>query len=86
MNDKVNPVVGRINFSEAKPWHPPTLVPAKQPRFPSPESVLDAIVEDYVRTMEAQGVAIGAPERAAIRRMANINYAFYCAISRVLES
>lgn len=52
--------------------------------LPKPEDVLDAIAEEYVATMQAQGIAIGAPERVAIRRAANIQYAWYCAMRAVL--
>jgi hypothetical protein len=52
--------------------------------LPKPEEVLDAIVDDYVATMQAQGIAIGIPERTAIKRAANIQYAWYCAFRSVL--
>jgi hypothetical protein len=52
--------------------------------LPKPDDVLDAIVNDYVATMHAQGIAIGDPERVAIRRAANIQYAWYAAMRRVL--
>lgn len=54
-------------------------------QLPKPDDILDAIVDDYARTMEAQGHVLGVPERAAVRRMANIHYAFYCAIARSLQ-
>jgi hypothetical protein len=53
--------------------------------LPKPEDVLDAIVDDYVVTMQAQGVNIGVPERVAIRRAANIQYAWFCAFARVIR-
>lgn len=53
-------------------------------RAPKPEDVLDAIVEEYVTIMHAQGVIIGVPERVAIRRAANIQYAWYCSMRAVL--
>lgn len=56
----------------------------EKPRMPNPELVLDAIVDEYVAIMQAQGIAIGAPERIAIRRAANIQYAWYCAMRAVL--
>lgn len=59
--------------------------PRKGLQLPKPDDVLDAIVDDYARTMEAQGHVLGIPERAAVRRMANIHYAFYCSIVRALE-
>ena len=52
--------------------------------LPKPEDVLDLIAEEYLATMQAQGIAIGAPERVAIRRAANIQYAWYCAMRAVL--
>ena len=58
----------------------------KRMQLPKPEDVLDAIVEDYVTTMQAQGVVIGTPERVAIRRAANIQYAWFCALRRVVGS
>lgn len=52
--------------------------------LPKPEAVLDAIVDDYVATMQAQGIAIGIPERVAIRRAANIQLAWHYAFRAVL--
>lgn len=54
--------------------------------LPKPEDVLDAIADDYIATMQAQGVVIGIPERVAIRRAAGIQYAWYCAFRTVLGS
>ena len=53
-------------------------------QLPKPEDVLDAVVQDYVASMQAQGIQIGIPETQAIRRAANIQYAWYCAFRRVL--
>lgn len=52
--------------------------------MPKPEDVLDAITDEYIATMQAQGVMIGIPERVAIRRAANIQFAWFCAIRAVL--
>lgn len=54
------------------------------PDLPHPDNVLDALVEDYVTTIQAQGHIIGPNDRVAIRRAANIQYAWYCAFKRVL--
>jgi hypothetical protein len=53
-------------------------------QMPKAEDVLDAIADDYANTMLAQGVVIGAPERIAIRRAANIQLAWYYAMRRVI--
>jgi hypothetical protein len=71
------------------PWECPACAAIERRKglvLPKPEDVLDAITEEYVATMQAQGVAIGVPERAAIRRAANIQYAWFCAIQTVLHS
>lgn len=52
--------------------------------LPHPDKVLDALVDDYVTTMQAQGHAIATVDKVAIRRAANIQYAWYCAMRRVL--
>ena len=54
--------------------------------LPKPEDVLDAIADDYIATMQAQGVVIGIPERVAIKRAANIQYAWFVAIRTALDS
>jgi|HubBroStandDraft_3_1064219.scaffolds.fasta_scaffold270523_3 uncharacterized protein YbbK (DUF523 family) len=52
-------------------------------QLPKPEAVLDKLVDDYAATMQAQGHTIGTAERVAIRRAANIQYAWWAAIQRV---
>lgn len=73
---------------DAKPWIPPPLAPERREgvQLPKPEDVLDAITDEYVATMQAQGIVIGTPERVAIRRAANIQYAWFCAMRRVIDS
>jgi hypothetical protein len=69
------------------PWPCPACEVAERRKglvLPKPEDVLDAITEEYAATMQAQGVVIGAPERVAIRRAANIQYAWYGAFRKVL--
>lgn len=52
--------------------------------LPKPEDVLDAITDEYIATMQAQGINIGIPEKIAIRRAANIQLAWYYAFRAVL--
>lgn len=74
-------------FANAKPGQEATCPACDERRadnLPHPDNVLDALVEDYVTTMQAQGHLIGPNDRVAIRRAANIQYAWYCAFKRVL--
>lgn len=70
-------------------WECPACAVAERRKgivLPKPEDVLDAIVDDYVATMQAQGIAIGIPERVAIRRAANIQFTWYSAIARAMAT
>jgi hypothetical protein len=92
MNDKVNPIfTGRFTFADSavKPWHPPPSPPdpraPKSARYPEPAAVLDFITNDYIATMQAQGHVVDDVGRAAIRRMANIHYAFFMACMKAVR-
>lgn len=77
------------NATVGMPWQCPACEVAERRKglvLPKPEDVLDAIVDDYVATMQAQGIAIGIPERNAIKRAANIQFAWYSAIARVMAT
>jgi|SRR5882672_740693 len=72
------------NVAIGQPWACPSCERRKDLVLPKPEDVLDAIAAEYVATMQAQGFVIGEPEEAAIRRAANIQYTWYCAMRAVL--
>ena len=77
------------NATVGMPWQCPACEVTERRKglvLPKPEDVLDAIVDDYVATMQAQGIAIGIPERVAIRRAANIQFAWYSAIARAMAT
>jgi hypothetical protein len=80
LTNSPNAVVGVV-------WACPACAVAERRKglvLPKPEDVLDAITDEYIATMQAQGVAIGIPEKVAIRRAANIQYAWYRAFRAVL--
>jgi hypothetical protein len=53
------------------------------PLTPTHDATLDNITAYYIEAMTKQGHVFGEAERAAVRRAANIQYTWYCAMRRL---